>query len=180
MAFEIELKVRVDHPDKVLNILRGLAVFHSEYEKQDTYYNVPATRFGGGGDIRVRNENGKTIVTRKEKKVVDGLEENREVEFLVSDQAPFLDFLFFIGCTRRVEKLKKGRRFILGDISLELSEVPPLGWFLEIEKLIESREPAEVALARNEVLKILGDIGITEDKIETRYYTDMLEERGDV
>lgn len=68
-----------------------------------------------------------------------------------------------------------------GTIHLELSEVGHLGFFIEIEKLLERDDPGAVATAREEIRWLLGSLGIGPAKIEPRYYIDMIAavERGE-
>lgn len=173
MVHEIELKVRVDDPAALEEKLKGSCVFVRTYDKFDTYYSYPCGPEEGKA-FRLRKDGGGCIVTVKEKKVLNGIEHNMEREFSVSSEELFTYFILSLGCSVKVTKRKKGSLFKLGDINLELSRVERLGWFLEVEKICGSNDPAEHEMAKKEILAVLKRFGIPEDRIEARYYTDML------
>ena len=57
---------------------------------------------------------------------------------------------------------------------LELCTVERLGDFMEIEILTESNDEKTVSQTKEKLLKMLSKCGISEDKIENRYYSQML------
>ena len=61
--------------------------------------------------------------------------------------------------------------------NLELCHVARLGDFLEIEILSENNSEKTVSQSREKLLKMLSKCGIPEDKIENRYYSQMLGEK---
>jgi adenylate cyclase class 2 len=182
VAVEIELKARVDSPEackKLLSVLAGPPV---SFEKADSYWfwrkKPPGRDMPPGIRIRQEGSGGKEHpeirINYKFKEVREGLEVNDEREFGVSDRAAFEEFLARLGFERGAEKHKKGWAWAYGDITAELCEVAPLGWFAELEILADNDRPETVNAARKRLLELLGNIGIGEDKIESRYYTEML------
>ena len=63
-------------------------------------------------------------------------------------------------------------------ISFELCNVPPLGDFLEIEILIKDDSEEKVRSAQEKLFELLDMTGMGRDKIEQRYYSEMLRELG--
>jgi adenylate cyclase class 2 len=182
MAVEIELKAWVSNPEACKNVLSLLAGPPLSFEKADSYWfprkmtdqnrDIPGIRIRrerSGGD-----EKPKTLITYKSKEVREGIEVNNEREFTVSDGAAFEAFLTCLGLEKDAEKNKRGWAWLYGDITAELCEVVPLGWFAELEILADDDRPETVAAARKRLLALLGKIGIGEDKIESRYYTELL------
>lgn len=178
MSFEVELKAHVPDPERLRALLPSPLL---EEDKDDVYYSLP----GGPALFRIRREvvdgKGETLFTYKEKKKEGGIETNGEWEFTApADQfGPALLFARKLGYEVFVEKHKKGWScslpsgdLTLGDAHAELVEVPPLGWFFEVEFVLEDMRfiiPAENALKA-----ILARFGIEESAIEPAYYMDML------
>ncbi|MDR3167174.1 MAG: class IV adenylate cyclase [Treponema sp.] len=190
MATEIELKAWVDDPAALRDRISSLAEYGTSFEKEDTYW-FPET--GGGKNlspsgIRVRKEwdvpapgdRGSRIilVTYKTKEIREGIEVNEEREFEVSDGEAFEELLTRLGFRGDISKKKRGWAWNYGDIRIELSQVAGLGWFTELEILAGNAEPETVRTARKGLLSLLGKLGIGEDKIESRYYTELLRTRG--
>ena len=58
---------------------------------------------------------------------------------------------------------------------LELSEVATLGWFLEIECLLDEAGDRSARNAAEERIRaVMDDLALSRDAIETRPYTQML------
>jgi adenylate cyclase class 2 len=193
MPVEIELKVRVEDQNALserLSLLAPLAAL--SFEKDDCYWIAPPGGGKGGNGsgrpvLRLRKERTvypggkageKALVTRKTKEVREGIEINDEREFAVSDPAVFEGLLRDLGLEPGTRKRKRGRAWTAGGIHAELCEVSglkrSLGWFLEIEILAESAGESVVAGARKELLDFLEKIDIPRDRIEERYYAELL------
>lgn len=175
-VYEIELKVHVEEPGSLKALLDRSCEFRESYDKYDVYYAYPRGQARERADktFRVRKNGDSCAVTIKEKRLEGGIETNLEKEFTVSSWELFTWFIEDLGCARKIVKIKRGDLYAMGDINLELSLVEGLGWFLEVEKLVSADDPAQHEAARREILAVLGKLGIREDRIEPRYYTDML------
>ncbi|GMO29780.1 MAG: hypothetical protein Ta2F_05200 [Termitinemataceae bacterium] len=188
MAYEIELKAWVDDPELLKQTLMKLAEFKCEYKKEDVYFINKTAKLLPSG-IRIRKETisdaqKKTketiVVTYKTKEVRGGIEINNENEFEIcalNNQTPdktFTDLLDLIGFKPAQRKTKNGFAWIYENITAELSLVEKLGYFLELEILSETDAPSVVEKSRAELLAFLEKCGIGKDKIESRYYTEML------
>jgi predicted adenylyl cyclase CyaB len=192
MAFEIELKARLDGPEPIPQRLALLGTYCRSYEKSDTYWRPPAGSGSGGlppSGVRVRRERGvdaegrgreAVLVTFKTKESTAGVEVNDEREFAVSDAAVFEELLGRLGLEPAIRKEKRGRAWTIGDaeseapILAELSDVTDLGWFIELEILADDDGAATVARCRERLLALLDRLGIGRDAIEERPYTRML------
>jgi adenylate cyclase class 2 len=180
MAVEIELKAWVDDPGAVRKKLDELALYNGEFLKEDTYWKQETLSFSG---VRIRRESGRdaggkayslTAVTCKSKETREGLEVNHEREFSVSDAEIFEELLGQLGLKPAISKRKSGFSWDYNGITAELVEVAGLGWFAELEILSGDDLPETVRIARQRLLELLAALGIGEDKIEQRYYTEML------
>jgi adenylate cyclase class 2 len=190
MSVEIELKAWVDKPETVRDTVVSFAGPGVSFGKEDAYWFLPS---GAGINtiskpgVRVRKEtvagthgavSRTTLVTFKHKELRGGIEVNDEQEFTVSDGAVFEDLLSWLGLSKGIGKKKQGTAWIYGGITLELSLVEGLGWFVELEIIADNDRPETVASARLRLLALLGKTGVGEEKIETRYYTEMLRHGG--
>jgi adenylate cyclase class 2 len=187
MAIEIELKAWVDDPLAVKEKLGRLALYNGEFLKNDTYWKqenpeIRPEAFPFSG-VRVRKERGRDAkgkvysaiaVTYKSKETREGLEVNYEREFSVSDVEAFEELLGQLGLKPEISKRKSGFSWDYNGITAELTDVAGLGWFAELEIIAGNDDPETVRIARRRLLELLAKLGIDEDRIEARYYTEML------
>lgn len=190
MSKEIELKAHVDDVDTVLSIIRNTRGVNHEcfQEKRDIYLsnhlNQPSCR------VRLERKGSDTdhlkdtvIITVKEKKSNNGIEVNDEIE-IDSDGSNFesaVRIFEVLGYKPVLLKDKKGYSFILDKfkfpLHIEVLEVAPLGWFLEMEFTPENElDNEEIENIKLDLLSALKMFGIQENKIEQRFYHDMLDE----
>ncbi|MDR2397305.1 MAG: CYTH domain-containing protein [Spirochaetaceae bacterium] len=185
MSIEIELKVWVENPEALRKTLDSrLAPAARIFEKDDTYWQptLPNPGIPPSG-IRVRKESlrdsqgsstRQVLVTYKTKEVREGIEVNHERELSVSDGATLEDLLRLLGLAPGIGKHKQGWAWTTDGITVELTRVSELGWFLELEILGEDDRPETVAAARRRLENLLVHLDIPQDRIEPRYYTELL------
>ena len=186
MPIEIELKARVEDHRAVKDRLSILAPMALSFEKDDCYWRA---RDGDPlrPDVRLRLEKiarpsgvgeEKALATYKIKEVREGIEINDEREFAVSDSAAFEGLLRRLGLEPGTRKHKQGWAWGFGGIWAELCEVSglrrSLGWFLEIEILADDALAPTVAAARQKLLDLLDRVDIPRNRIEERYYLELL------
>jgi adenylate cyclase, class 2 len=196
MAIEIELKAWVDDPEATRRAIGSFARAAGTYRKDDAYWRLTTGTEPSGTDqkpegkpravplgsgIRIRREDvtcPRAMVNFKRKEMRDGIEVNDEREFEVSDAEVFGELLSRLGLSVWIRKRKTGEAWTANGVTIELSEVEGLGYFTELEILAEVDDPETVAEARKRLLATLERIGIGQNKIETRYYTEMLAKRA--
>ena len=171
MAIEVETKAwAMERVEEIRAMLREWAEYRGEFDKRDTYFCLPGQK---QSLFRIRREAHAHTVTYKHKQRSAGFEVNREHEFTVGNADEFIAFSRYLGYEVCIEKHKQGELFAFGDAGIELSHIEGLGWFVEIEVLVE--EQSEVQAARRRVGEVLQKLDISEDKIESRYYNEMLQ-----
>ncbi|MBO4404858.1 MAG: class IV adenylate cyclase [Treponema sp.] len=182
---EIELKARVQDRDALIKKLNSLADFKGHIIRNDEYFGL---KNSDGvflkNKIRIRKEScdgsEKILLTYKHKeehiKDKNLMEVNDEKECIISDDAALKTFLKDFGFELSLKKHKDVLLWTYEEASLELCSVPPLGDFLEIEILSPEDSPKIREAARKKLEEILSLCGIPEDRIENRYYSDMLRE----
>lgn len=187
---EIEIKARVDDPERVKNILSAPGRDEITFEKEDVYWRAPSGILPGlpPSGIRIRKEtecrNGETarriLVTWKTGEIRDKVEINEEREFSASDGEALKELLGLLGLKPAVRKHKRGWAWTWREDSgeppvlAELLELEGLGWFIELEIRCGEEDEAAVRRCRTRLLSLLARTGIGEDRIETRPYTVML------
>ncbi len=194
--YEIELKAWLDDRQKVVQILSSIASYDGEHEKNDTYWTTtPDGKDGRRVTIRIRKETVKKTPddepdtfylvtykkhTRKTTPTGETYEVNDEKEFtLQTDDAAqtFSTFLEDAGFFVSLKKHKKTEGWYKGDYHIELCDVEKLGEFIEIETLAEDGSSETVESRKQGLLDIIDMCGIPRDRIEERYYRELLEEK---
>lgn len=182
---EVELKAHLQDPGAVEARVAAFADLVGPFDKFDAYWHGPDWRLSRGTKgFRVRSEGGTTMVSFKTKRSQGGLEINREREFGVDDPEALEELFLRLGCEPFFTKRKRGRRYELRvdgrdrPISIEILELEGLGHFIEIEILLESEDPAEVALAQGEIKGVLARAGVGDSEIESRFYSELLVTAG--
>lgn len=175
---EIEIKAYVRDFESTLSFLYKNAKFKKKYFKKDIYYAKNDDILSGNiilkNCIRLRIEHGGYTFCTKDRKIVDGVEVNDEIELKVSKKKArfILNFLSSLqGYREYVRKEKKGYAFIYKNSLTEVSKIKGLGDFIEIE-FLNSADSVENQVSQ--LKTILQEIGIDEKDIETRPYVDML------
>jgi len=173
--WEIELKIPISQPETVAQKLNQLGSWQGHFEKKDIYY-TPLTNPQGPTAFRLRQENSTWIVTHKAKTINQGIENSRETEFNVSDPQAFDTFVRALGYTTAIKKIKLGQWWKLDhDFKAELSEVPPLGHWLELEILLPDEASENlVHSSRTRLEFVLSQLELDPETIEARPYTEML------
>jgi adenylate cyclase class 2 len=196
--FEIELKAWCDDRKATEEKLKKIASFIKHAEKNDEYWSAIIN--GKTVKLRIREErqfNAKTgeslinyAATYKNKEVKKhsakaGYEVNDEKEFTIDKPEDLRFFLQDIGFSVTDIKKKSTDYWCYKinkskNATIEISEVFELGTFIEIEILETNDDSQTVQKAKDQLIKLLKLCGISEDKIETRYYTEMLNEKKSV
>lgn len=177
MATEIEIKAWAENVPSVRKRLSERGEHLGRYEKDDEYWRFrdpETTDLGSGVRIRRTSDGPGAVVNFKRKEVRDGMEINDEREFDISDTGAFAELLSRLGLEPWMRKRKIGEAWNVEGITAELSLVVGLGTFVELEILTEDDAAATVAEARKRLFALLDDLGVPRNKVEGRYYTEML------
>lgn len=188
---EIELKAHVDDRNALIELLNKKAVYKGRVCRDDEYYGKSAN---DKHKIRIRRETTDTeqtyLVTYKRKELRTDqngttIEVNDENECSVSSPDALTTFLLDTGYNVQLKKHKDVMDWELEvptsegtaqklTATFELCAVPPLGDFLEIEILSPCSDPESVAKVHTKLEELLSMTGIPKERIETRYYSEML------
>jgi len=206
MVTEIELKAHVHNSEELRLLLLEKAEYLYGFEKKDKYWFAEESALQGGSaflrcddvkcpgaglspsGLRIRCEkrsypDGKeeslTLATYKKKELKDGIEVNDEREFTVNPASEFEEFLKRLGLKPERSKEKRGWAFSKNGIITELVEVKGLGWFVELEIIVnamngELMNEEAFAQGKKSLMDLLFDLGVTKEAIESRFYSEML------
>ena len=171
---EVELKARIpgERIDALAELLRRTCRFVRNIDKHDEYYT---TDIGGKVKrVRIRDDNGVYLTFKDKDKTGDGIEINNEWETSMGDLSVARALLAYLGCSFHYKKRKRGFAFRKDEVTIELCDVNDLGWFLELEYIIEKKDPALIAGAEAALRNILKELDIPESFIEPRFYAEMI------
>lgn len=169
MAFEVEIKARIKDEQQMRSLFKKRFQYVGTQTKHDQYYK----RHNSEDCVtRLRVSEVGAFATIKSHGMKAGVAVNKEIEFSVSDAAAFAEFLQELGMHPCANKIKYVELYTDGDLNYELVRVDPLGWFVEIEKIVRSE--LETESARLHVSQALFRLGIEPEQVETASYRDLL------
>lgn len=193
--YEVELKAWLDDKPKIKNQLHKIAKYDGFYQKADTYYHLAEKHI----TVRIRSEKitkpdqskatEQNLVTykKKETRLTENgktYEVNLEKEFSISSKEEFESILLDSGYSISLTKTKGAESFYFTVLEpqskknvvchIELCNVPPLGEFIEIETLTDDNSEKNVQVLQNALIQVLAVLNIDQNKIEPRYYKEML------
>ena len=192
---EIEVKARLQQPEKIEMHLARLADFAFRCSKTDQYWTLGEKTLRIRREIRASIE--KVLVTHKQKTYTSMIETNTELEFELSAGAVpvFTAMLQSLGFICTAKKQKDTKVFtphadlftpaILTDVqslSAELSVINPIGTFLEIEVLYaddvqySALHDLHIRNAQQIFSILLTALNIPQTAIETRPYNELLKD----
>ncbi len=179
----MEVKARAEDLASVEERARELAAPAGFLDYQDTYFTSAGVEGYTHRRFRLREQEGGAWVTVKEKTGAEGAEASIEHEFEVSDPESFMRFAELFGFKVLVRKRKRGRRYGIelermpGHVAvIELVEVEGLGFFVEVEVMVEDESMVEAAT--DEIRRIMERLGVPESAMEPAPYTYMLYKLG--
>lgn len=169
--FEVEAKVKVTLSDyrRLSAHLKKVAGEGRESVKNDTYFaDTKAVH------MRTRVTGKKTVFTIKQKALQGSVEANCEMEWEIKDPAKWKKLLSKLGILPFIRKSKSSLTYRYKNFTLELNHIRELGYYLEIEKIVE--DPKEVKTAKKELVAMFKELGYNQNQFEGRYYLDLLEQ----
>ncbi len=170
--FEVEAKVRLSKKDlaRVLNEVKKKARLKEVCVQKDFYYGHEKAFY-----LRLRETNGKTVMALKSKKIVKGVETNREIEFPVTSRKEGHRLLTQLGFRVTSQKTKHSKIYTAPSVRFEFHRIPGLGDYLEIELLVKSAR--EIPKATQKLHALFRALGFSPDRFEKKYYLELLRER---
>lgn len=168
--FEIESKAFIPQKElkRIIKLANKKFKFIKEEIKTDIYYsNLKKI-------IRIRKLNTLEKIVTFKKKILDNnntIEINKEVEFKIDNINNFLILIKELEFKKLYKKIKKSLVYQTNNLNVEINEIKNLGFFLEIEKIINNQD--DIDLAKKEIHNIINQFGLKKN-LETRSYFELL------
>ena len=175
MTYEVEQKYHLQNREAFESALRALGAVEETVEHHaDTYYNHPCRDFAATNEaFRIRRVGTVPMITYKGPKLPGAVKARREMEWRLdpgdkdgNQTAELLEHLGF----KPVATVKKTRRpFTVRDATepwgAVIDEVEELGWFVEIEVMVQEQEAIEPA--RQKIETIAGQLGLHQPEVQS-------------
>ena len=170
--YEVEAKVPLSKADfeRLKRELPTIAKKEGSIVNLDRYYSNPKQFF-----LRIRERNGEGLLNLKSKTREKGIELNQEIEIPITSAKKFDSLLKKMKIPHYISKQKDSILFRKGDFQIELNTIKNLGYFLEIETIVNSK--AGLKKAKAGLLSIFKSLGFTNKDFEKKYYLELLEEK---
>lgn len=173
---EIEVKAKLNRPKEVKRKLIDLGCSFSEpLVQKDIIYLHKSLEFKditrGKVVLRIRNSNGKLLLTLK--KQLENELDNIEREITFDDFQQAADILGYMDYHEvvRVEKTRSKCKY--HDLEICVDDVTGLGTFIEVEKMSESEDSLEV---QKQLFSFLQTLGVSEQDRVFKGYDTLIEE----
>ncbi len=170
---EVEIKVKIDDKDKVVEQLKKLGFkFIKKKFQEDIYFNGIDRDFKETDEaLRIRDEDGNFFVTYKGKKIDKISKTREEIEVKIEDKEKMRQIFKKLGF-KEVPPIRKIREiYRKGDMEASIDEVEGLGLFLELEKVISDINDKDEVL--EEMMDILKALNISKDNIIRKSYLEL-------
>ncbi len=188
MTLEVEIKVRVDDPERVEEILSEEGEHVRTLRQEDVYFSHPCRDFAETDEAlrlrEVETEEGSTcILTYKGPKIGDVGKSRVEIEVEVSDREAAREILERLGFEPLedmvIRKVRKVYALHVDGTRVEacLDTVEGLGTFLEVE--IEAEEDADVDELEAMLLELVRDrLGVRGEVVRDSYLELLMRKEG--
>ena len=170
---EVEIKVKIDDKDKVVEQLKNLGFkFIKKKFQEDIYFNGIDRDFRETDEaLRIRDEDGNFFVTYKGPKIDKISKTREEIEVRIEDKEKMRQIFKKLGF-KEVPPIRKIREiYKKGDIEASIDDVEGLGLFLELEKSISDINEKDRIL--DELMGILKSLNISKDNIIRKSYLEL-------
>ncbi len=134
MQVEYEATFENIDKDEVRQKLKsiGAKLIRPEYMQRRTVFNMPEGHGVTGGWLRVRDEGDKITMSLK---AIDGegIERQKETEFIISDYEAGVSLLESIGCQKKAYQESKRELWQIDGVDVTIDEWPFLEPYIEVE-----------------------------------------------
>lgn len=171
--FEIEAKVHISKADfkRLKDEILKIAKYKKQIKNVDCYFgNIDKQFF-----LRTREQDNKSFIHLKTKKREKGIEMNQEIELPVISSSKIHVLFKKIGIPLTARKEKVSDYYQYKDMVIELNFVKGLGYFLEIETIVQSK--SQIPKAKKALRELFSQLGFKPSDFERKYYLELLAEK---
>lgn len=171
---EFEIKAAIP-PDRLDAVRAALGAAERVEDHADVYFAHPARDFARTDEaLRLSRRGGRVDLTYKGPKLDPTTKARREIVLPVEDEATARALVEALGFAAVAEVRKRRAHHRAAGFDVALDEVPGLGWFVELERVLP--EDAPRAEAEREARQLLAAWGIAETVRAS--YLELLRERA--
>lgn len=179
---EVEIKAKISDKKEAFEKIKELGGIYSHSEKQhDIYFNGTDTDFRKTDEaLRIRQipdgDDFKKILTYKGPKLNYETKTRKEVEVVIEDTDKMAEILVNLGYTPSAIVDKVRRIFKYKEYTITVDKLNELGYFIEIESVIEDKDDIEKVQAN--IMEIFKKLDITQG-FENKSYLELLEKNNE-
>lgn len=179
---EVEIKARITDKKEAFEKIIELGGVYSHSEKQhDIYFNGDNTDFRKTDEaLRIRQipdgDDFKKILTYKGPKLGGETKTRKEVEVEIKDTDSMAEILVNLGYKPSAIVDKVRRVFKYGDYTITIDKLNQLGYFMEIESVIDDNE--DITIVEEKIKDIFKKLDITSG-FENLSYLELLEKSNE-
>ncbi|MEM3511605.1 MAG: class IV adenylate cyclase [Candidatus Jordarchaeales archaeon] len=173
---EVEVKYKVSKEDADRVVSRVLSIgglLLGEEVQEDVYFQHPSRNFVVTDEaLRVRCVGDRVEVTYKGPRIDSKSKTREEIRVDVGSFADILLLLEKLGFLQVARIIKRRKTYQLGENLLHLDYINGIGFFVEIESIVEDEN--DVEKKRDELLSKAEKLGIPADGFELRSYLEIV------
>ena len=179
---EVEIKARINDKKEAFEKITELGGVYSHSEKQhDIYFNGDERDFKKTDEaLRIRQipdgDDFKKILTYKGPKLGGETKTRKEVEVVIDDTDSMAEILVNLGYKPSAIVDKVRRVFKYDDYTITIDKLNQLGYFMEIESVIENTE--DIPVVEEKIKDIFNKLDITHG-FENLSYLELLEKNNE-
>lgn len=147
-------------------------LYKGQFQKTDLYYAHPIPQL----TLRLRTVDRKVYFQVKSRHMKQGVEMNREWEWPIKSPSLFKSLLKQGGIEPFFSKVKRTDLFLWKNMQIELNFLKGLGYFLEVEKLVE--KASELPQAKIELEALFKTLGYSKSRFEKKPYLELLQSQS--
>jgi len=172
--FEVEIKAHLDDFIRIESHLKQIgAIFYKDTHQEDIYFQHPIRNFAQTDEaLRIRISDELNFITYKGAKLDSTTKTREELELPISDPQKAAKIFEKLGFSPVIRVRKSRKIYQLNDITISLDNVTDLGYFVEFELEVTTKE--EIPLAKNRLFSLLQSFQIPRDRLERRSYLELL------
>ncbi len=177
MPIEVEVKYQVDDLEDIeYQLMEWNAKLVEMVIQRDHYFNHPSRDFAKTDEaFRIREEGKEVYLTYKGPKFDEKSKTRKEIEIKISNIEQMSEILDSLGF-RKVLVLSKERKiYVLDDIQWCLDLFDSLGSYIELEKIVDTKEEVDSTLA--DIFLAVEKLGLKPKENITKSYMELLLEK---
>lgn len=177
MPIEVEVKYQVDDLEEIeYQLLEWNAKLVEMVIQRDHYFNHPTRDFAKTDEaFRIREEGTEIYLTYKGPKFNEKSKTRKEIEIKITNTELMSEMLDSLGFRKVLVVSKERKNYFLDDIHWSLDLVDSLGSYIELEKIVSTKEEVDSTLTS--IFLAIEKLGLKPKENITKSYMELLLEK---